>query len=104
VLANADFEISKIEMKKIESKMKKHITNNEDFHLIFDEAHDLFETQNDATVADFILHQASRLFANKTEIDLMISNLKELAFADNNESNEETLTLLNIKKILFSVC
>lgn len=104
VLANSDFEISKIEIKKIEAKMKKHIPNENDFHVIFEEAYDLFETQNDVTVADFILHQASRLFANKTEIEVMIKNLKELAFADNNESNEETLSLLNIKKILYSVC
>lgn len=104
VLAEADFNISKAEMKKIEIKMKKHISNENEFHKIFDEAFDLFESQNDAAVADFILHQASRLCGSKAEIDSIINDLKEIAYADNNESNEETLSLLNIKKILYSVC
>lgn len=104
VIAHADFNISKDEMKKITARLKKKLQDDMLVEEVFEEVFDVFESQNDAAVSDFILHQAARFCGNAADVDNIMQNLKELALADDVQSAEETGMLLQVKKILQSVC
>jgi len=99
-VANADYEISEVDLEELHSKLASTLFNETDYQEMYNEVLMVYRKQNDNEVFQFLEVLCKKHINSDEQKKKVLQDIQDIIDDDGHETGSEQIMYMSIKKIL----